>query len=223
MVNSLKFFSDEYFFRFQADKYSAWVGILCALFWNKFSGYMQWAYASEPQLLAMWLQRAGGAFLIFIWYYGFGFMSDKYMYNPVHPYIFWIPIAGWLMIRNSSKYLCCLHSEALEFLGKITLETYVLQFHVLMCKNVQHIPIVLPGAGPEGPLWLKTANMLLCGCLYIPLALWARKVTVTTQTAIVDLIHDLRNPTTSDTLVKEETVAFIKEETPAGTSSSQIV
>lgn len=223
MVNSLKYFSDEYFFRFQADKYSAWVGILCALFWDKFSGYMQWAYASEPQFLAMWLQRAGGAFLIFIWYYGFGFMSDKFMYNPVHPYIFWIPIAGWLMIRNSSKYLCCLHSEALEFLGKITLETYVLQFHVLMCKNVQHIPIVLPGAGPDGPLWLKTANMLLCGCLYIPLALWARKVTVTTQTAIVDLIHELKNPTTSDVLVKEETAAFIKEGIPAGTSPAQVV
>ena len=194
LVNSLKFFSDEYFFRFQADKYSAWVGILSALFWDKFQGYMQWAYASEPQLLAMWLQRAGGLFLLFIWYYGFGFMTDKYMYNPVHPYIFWLPVAGWLMIRNSSKYLCCLHSTALEFLGKITLETYVLQFHVFMCKNVQHIPIILPGAGATGPLWLKTANMLLCGCIYVPLALWARKVTVTTQTTIVELIHEVRNP-----------------------------
>jgi hypothetical protein len=39
------------------------------------------------------------------------------------------------MIRNSSKYLCELHSEALEFFGKITLETYVLQFHGKLPKQ----------------------------------------------------------------------------------------
>lgn len=214
LVNSLKFFSDEYFFRFQADKYSAWVGILSALFWDKLSGYMQWAYANDdkPQYLAMWLQRAGGAFIIFLWYYGFGFMTDKYIYNPVHPYIFWMPVAGWLMIRNSSKFLCCLHSDAMEFFGKITLETYVLQFHVFMCKNVQHIPIVLPGAGADGALWLKTANMLLCGILYVPLALWARKVTVSTQTSVVDLIHSIRNPAVEEEQPSHETESFIKEE-----------
>mmetsp|Transcript_44804 Transcript_44804/g.66479 ORF Transcript_44804/g.66479 Transcript_44804/m.66479 type:complete len:448 (-) Transcript_44804:62-1405(-) len=195
-VNFLKVFSDEYHFRFQADKYTAWVGILSGYFWQQFKAYMQWVYASpqqdSSQKAAMWGQRIAGVFLIWLWYHGFGYISDKFKYNPMHPYIFWIPVAGWLMIRNSSKYLCELHATAMEFFGRITLETYVLQFHVFMCQDVQHIPVVIPGAVADGPLLLKTANMLLCGSVFVPLALWARKVTITTQTSVVDLIEELR-------------------------------
>jgi len=214
LVNSLKFFSDEYHFRFQADKYSAWIGILSAMFWKRFKEYMQWAYASNEKSLtttfAMWFQRFGGVLLIFIWYYCFGYMTDKYIYNPVHPYIFWLPVAGWLMIRNSSKYLCELHSGALEFLGKITLETYVLQFHVFMCQNVQHIPVLIPGADADASKVLKTCNALLCGCIFVPLAYWARNVTVTTQTSLTEFAALLLNRNKNNTITEEETTAFVK-------------
>jgi len=210
LVDSLLFFSKEYHFRFQADKYSAWVGILSAMFWKKFTDYMQWAYAEMPhKYLVSWLQRAAGIFFLWMWYYGFGYMTDKFLYNPLHPYIFWMPIAGWLMIRNSSKYLCELHSTALEFMGKITLETYVLQFHVFMSQNVQFIPVVLPGATADGPLWLKTANMLLCGSIFVPLALWARTVTVTTQASVTELaVLLMKGGNVEEEEKEEETVAL---------------
>jgi len=189
MVDTLKLFSDEYHFRFQSDKYSALVGIISGLFWKKFTLYMQWAYANveKEETAAKWLQRFAGFFCLYFWWYGFGYMQDKFIYNPVHPYVFWLGVAGWLLLRNSSKYLCELHSTLLEFFGRITLETYVLQFHVFMCNNVQHIPVVIPGATADGSLVLKTANMLLCGCIFVGLAVWARKVTVTTQETVVDL------------------------------------
>jgi len=216
-VDFLLLFGKEYHFRFQADKYSAWIGILSAMFWCKFKEYMQWAYAphadgtppSSTQLAAMWLQRLAGVFLLFLWYYAFGYMSDKFLYNPVHPYIFWMPLAGWLLIRNSSKYLCELHSTALEFLGRITLETYVLQFHVFMSHNVQHIPVILPGAGSDGPWFLKFANMLVCGGLFVPLALWARKVTIATQ-------HSLTEFVTTFIWVKKEVVVVVVEKNNNG-------
>jgi uncharacterized integral membrane protein len=218
LVDSLKFFSNEYHFRFQADKYSAWVGILSGMFWKRFKSYMQWCYAQQQeavQMLAMWLQRFAGIFLLFMWYYAFGYMTDKFIYNPLHPYIFWMPVAGWLMVRNSSKYLCELHSEALEFFGRITLETYVLQFHVFMCRNVQHIPVVIPGATADGPLWLKTANMLVCGAVFVPLALWARRVTISTQNSVTELVTVLRKGSPHEHAeqepTKEEVVALVQE------------
>jgi uncharacterized integral membrane protein len=226
LVDSLNYFSHEYHFRFQADKYTALVGICSGFVWKQFHEYMQKVYLTEPgatqsanQVLVMWGQRAAGVFLIWLWYYGFGYNPDKYTYNPVHPYIFWIPIAGWLMLRNSSKYLTELHAGAMEFFGRITLETYVLQFHVFMCKNVQHIPVVLPGADANGPLWLKTANMLLCGCVFVPLAAWARKVTVATQTSVVELIEELRGKhdhlettdASNQPTMDEEKVSFLKD------------
>lgn len=193
LVNTLAFFSDEYLFRFQADKYTAWVGILSGLLWMKFKQYMQFVYAGESTRVGyMWLQRFVGVALIWLWWYAFGYMNDKYMYNPLHPYIFWMPVAGFLMLRNSSKYLTELHSTVLEFFGRITLETYVLQFHLFMCKNVQHIPIVIPGSGPDGEMWCKTLNMLLCGVVFVSTAVWARKVTISTQTTVVELVTNVR-------------------------------
>ena len=247
LVNLLKWFSDEYHFRFQSDKYSAWVGILSGFVWFKFKEFMQWCHGTaetstpstapassstvpngggagsgtDPLLtsvtqenaavataqviagplavllptsvahqkhMALWAQRVGGVLLIGLWYGLFGHISDKYTYNPVHPYVFWMPVAGWLMLRNSSKYLTEAHAGAMEFFGRITLETYVLQFHVFMCNKVQHIPIVVPGAGPDGAGPIKFLNMLVCGALFVALAYWARQITVTTQTTGTELV-----------------------------------
>ena len=193
-VDVLKYFGDgkEYHFRFQSDKYTAWVGILSGFAWFKFKEFMQWCYNVEQQAwqqqLAMWGQRLLGVLLMYLWYALFGHINDKFVYNPVHPYIFWVPIAGWLMVRNSSKYLTELHAGALEFFGRITLEPYVLQFHVFRCNKVQHIPVVIPGAGADGSWALKTLNMLVCGVLFVALAFWARQITVETQTSVTELV-----------------------------------
>jgi hypothetical protein len=207
-VNFLKVFSDEYFFRFQADKYSAWVGILSGFGWHHFKTFIHWCHGSEEKtqnhIAAAWLQRISGVGLIALWWVLFGSMSDKYVYNPIHPYCFWMPVAGWLMVRNSSKYLCELHSEALEFLGKITLETYVLQFHVFMCRDVQYIPIIIPGSGADGHWALRMLNMLVTGTGFVALAYWARKVTVTTQTTLTDLVSmQIRGSTASSTEIEQ--------------------
>ena len=189
----LKLFSDEYYFRFQVDKYAAVVGILSGYVWGHLKDFMNWCYGSttamtEQQKKYMWYQRIGGALLIGVWWFCFGYISDKLTYNPIHPYIFWMPVAGYLMLRNSSKYLTEIHSEVLEFMGRITLETYVLQFHVFMCHEVQHIPIVIPGSGPDGDPVIRLLNMLLCGAGFVALAYWARQITVTTQTTFTDLM-----------------------------------
>jgi N-acetylneuraminate 9-O-acetyltransferase len=230
-VNFLKLFSDEYYFRFQADKYSPWVGIFSGFLWHYFKTFLQWCHgpnlgiathttsamtaaasgdaatgttttaasSTEPvalvelprswsQVQAAWAQRVGGIGLLALWYGLFGYMTDKFSYNPLHPYIFWMPVAGWLMIRNSSRYLTEVHLGVMEFFGRITLETYVLQFHVFMCQKVQHIPVVIPGATADGPALLKALNMLTCGCLFVALAFWARQITVTTQTTLTELL-----------------------------------
>jgi len=215
-VNVLKIFGKEYFFRFQADKYSAWVGILSGFGWFKFKEFMQWCYNVEvqawQQTCAMWAQRAGGVLIIYVWWALFGHIQDKYVYNPVHPYIFWMPVAGWLMLRNSSKYLCEVHAGAMEFFGRITLETYVLQFHVFMCNKVQHIPVVIPGAGKEGSLMLKSLNMLLCGAMFVGLAFWARQITVTTQNAITDFVGILwRGPPGPPNEKEQETKSLVND------------
>jgi hypothetical protein len=203
-VDSLKFFSEEIHLRFQIDKYSAWIGILFGYLMNYINKYMSWAYGSVSRPNVEWAQRIGGVGLIAVWYLVFGSIKDKYKYNPIHPYIFIIPLVGWLMIRNSSKYLSQCHSTFLEFLGRNTLETYVLQFHLFMNHQVQSIPIVIPGSGPDGTMLFNIANMLTCGVVFVAFAVWARKITVSTQTTAVELVEILKKKSNNDTIEKNE-------------------
>lgn len=218
-VNFLLLFSKEYHFRFQADKYSAWMGMAFGLLWGKVGEYMQWAHGFENESRrkkASLLQFACGVFLIWIWYDFFGFMQDKYSYNPVHPYVFIFPVMGWLMIRNCTRYMTECHSTVLEFLGRNTLETYVLQFHLFMTHNVQYIPVVVPGSGADGSTGAKFLNMLLCGSVFLTVAVFARKITVATQLSVVDLVKNVRGTTDSSADVvpanREETIELTKAE-----------
>jgi cell shape-determining protein MreD len=193
-VNFLLLFSKEYHFRFQADKYSAWLGMASGLLWGKLGDYMQWAHGYENdqrRRIVSIVQFCGGFGLIAFWYGLFGSIQDKYTYNPVHPYVFIFAVMGWLMIRNCTRYLTECHSALLEFLGRHTLETYVLQFHLFMTHNVQYIPAVIPGSGADGSAVLKFLNMLLCGSVFLTTAVFARRVTVATQVSVVDLVKNI--------------------------------
>merc|ERR1712176_1110735 len=204
-VNFLKFFSDEYFFRFQADKYSALMGLASGLLWGKVGEYMNWAHGFENdqrRYLASFVQFSVGVALIAFWYIPFGSISDKFTYNPIHPYVFVLAVIGWLMVRNCTRYLTECHSKLLEFLGRNTLETYVLQFHLFMCRNVQFIPVIIPGSDKDGSAIMKFLNMLLCGSVFLTMAVWARKITVATQLSVVSLVKHARG-TVETSLIQE--------------------
>ena len=214
-VNFLLLFSKEYHFRFQADKYSAWMGMASGLLWGKVGQYMQWAHGfenEERRKMASVVQFSVGVALIAFWYGLFGSIGDKFVYNPVHPYVFVFAVIGWLMIRNCTRYLTECHSTLLEFLGRNTLETYVLQFHLFMSHNVQHIPVIIPGSDPSGPAAIRFCNMLLCGSVFLTMAVWARKITVATQISVVDLVKNLRGTMEPSLPKSDEVVELTKAE-----------
>jgi len=182
---------NEYIFRFSSDKYSAFLGILSGMAWRKIAELANFHHVQNPSNIKSITQIVTGILMIAFWWIFFGSISDKFEYNPLHPYIFWIPLIGFLLIRNSSKYLSEVHCTALDFFGRITLETYVLQFHLFMNNNVQHIPIVFPGSGPNGQPFARFLNMLLCGLVFVVVALRARKVTISTQEFVIELMENM--------------------------------
>merc|ERR1712194_137410 len=132
------------------------------------------------KLCLQWVLRAAGASLILLWYLVWGYDENKLQYNSRHPYILVIPLVGYLMVRNSSAYITNRYSVFLEFLGRNTLETYVLQFHLFMCREVQHTLVILPGANR-----LTDGDGGTYGFLFV--AIEARKATVVTQESFVKL------------------------------------
>ncbi len=77
----------------------------------------------------------GAALLATYLYYVSVFSLDKKSYNDIHPYTSWIPIAIYIVFRNISQVARQYHIHLFEFLGKITLETYISQYHIWLATT----------------------------------------------------------------------------------------
>ena len=56
--------------------------------------------------------------------------NTKEMYNVLHPFISWMPILAFLAFRNAHQKLRTRHLRLPAALGRIALETYLLQYHM---------------------------------------------------------------------------------------------
>lgn len=91
------------------------------------------------------------------------YMLPKVEYNAVHPYTSWIPITLWIIVRNMTPTLRLHHLRLYGWLGCITLETYICQFHVWMKTEVPDgQPKKLLVLLPDYPM----LNFALCTALY---------------------------------------------------------
>ena len=87
----------------------------------------------------------------------------KLEYNALHPATSWIPITGFIILRNLTRGLRSWHVSLFCWCGKITLETYISQFHIwLSTSNVPNVqPSALMALVPGHPM----LNFALCRAL----------------------------------------------------------
>jgi len=173
----------EWFFRSGLDHY-VWVfGMFCAFSFPWFDAKLQIIESFDAgKRTSMKLGLLGLTLSVGAWWFMSFFSLPKRSYNAVHPYTSFIPIFLYLVLRNLTEPLRKRHMHLFAWCGKITLETYILQFHIWMKTtgvngSPKYLMVWLPG-------WYWT-NFIVVSTVYVALSFRVFHITAALRDVVI--------------------------------------
>ncbi|GKU07655.1 o-acetyltransferase cas1 [Fusarium langsethiae] len=125
----------------------------------------------------------GGLFSI-LHYLSFTSDFSERVYMGWHPYVSPIPILTFAALRNIPWSARNYHSRAMAWLGRCSLETYTLQFHILLAADKNGI-LIVDGLFGDGTLLGDRWRTLI---IIVPIFLWISHATAESTAYIVKLM-----------------------------------
>ena len=139
----IRWSSREWSFRVNLDLWIVYVGMLVAIAVTKVREYR---LTDHPHWHIVVGTSIGISAAIIIWFFAFElYQESKFTYNAWNPYISFLPILAFVILRNSNSILRSATSRAFAFIGKCSLETFVIQFHFWLAGDTKGILVVVPG------------------------------------------------------------------------------
>mmetsp|Transcript_12156 Transcript_12156/g.21783 ORF Transcript_12156/g.21783 Transcript_12156/m.21783 type:complete len:478 (-) Transcript_12156:646-2079(-) len=135
---------NEWFIRSGLDRY-IWIhGMICG-FLHPYVSNLVTRLEALPTLRRTIIRTIVFTLCIIIgsFYYVCVLSKPRKQYLKLHAYTSWIPISLWIILRNSTPTLRKRHVRLLGWIGCITLETYISQFHIwMMTRKPDGKPLV---------------------------------------------------------------------------------
>lgn len=144
--------SREFFFRMSLEKYIAFVGIFVASIYISFGKVL--SSLSERRWKIIKFVALILSTVTLVWYFIFeSSFKSKTHYNRYHPIISAFPILALLMMKNLTSVTRSYTSELFVFIGRISLETFILQFHLWMALDTHGLLLIIPYANQNTIAW----------------------------------------------------------------------
>lgn len=129
----------EWRFRVLLDIWAVHFGMVVSIFANNK------ALADLRESLAKFrgLGAVFGLVLIALYWHLASSYTVKAEYNAHNNYLALLAIAGYILVRNGASFLMNRHSRVFGWFGKISLETFILQFHIWMAADTKGVLYIL--------------------------------------------------------------------------------
>lgn len=115
---------------------------------------MHWALTRKIAICA--------SMVCLIWFFVFElFQQSKFTYNAWHPYISPLPVLAFVVLRNATPVLRSTYSSVFAFIGRCSLETFIIQFHLWLAGDTKGVLLVIPGTS-----W-RPVNFILSTVMFI--------------------------------------------------------
>lgn len=147
-VAKIKWDAVEWRFRVSLDMWIVYVGMIVAIMFVKSAEIKAWQHWQQARNITVGLSIAIiPLFIIFE-----ASLPSKFVYNKWHPYISFLPITAFIVLRNGSQRLRNAHSAGFAFIGRCSLETFILQFHIWLAGDTKGILVIV---GPSQRRWVS--------------------------------------------------------------------
>ncbi|KAL8789963.1 MAG: hypothetical protein Q9213_000849 [Squamulea squamosa] len=185
----------EWQFRLQLDCYIVYVGMVVAIVYCKLSDFLHGQAIPQDRfagaLRSYWNKIHFVSVVVALtilpgfWCFTRRF-SSKAEYNRWVPYVSQLPILSFIVLRNCNRHLRRFHSVIFAWLGRCSLETFTLQFHIWLAADTKG----LLRSGVLGRKATHTEGRHYDLVLLTGLFLWLSWMTADATTTITNWIVD---------------------------------
>ena len=151
--------ANEWAFRVNLDIWIVYVGMLVSIATIKIHEYR---LGDDPRWPILVKGTAVLSVVVLIWYFVFEiYQESKVAYNAWHPYISFLPILAFVIARNATAPLRSMSSRVFTYLGRCSLELFIVQFHFWLAADTKAMLVVLPG------VTLRPINFVITSVMFV--------------------------------------------------------